>query len=244
MREGKRNMTDIEKVDTQMPLNIDKMINDTKLIMEAFNKVKNPSTGIISRDDMAIIQGNPYIKKKGWTKIARFFSITTKIEEVVRETTQDGNYIVRYRVSATCPWIQGKEEDIGIAEKKEFDMRNEIAQKKGKSAIPYTIHNVETLAYARAYNRVISKLIGGGELSAEEISVFEDDEVQPYKVVNNRASQKQLDYIKDLASKFKAVVIEGEGDKLTSQEADQIIREMNEKIARKDTNYYEFKRKL
>ncbi len=225
-------------------MDITKMIKDTKMVLDAFNKFKDPNSGIIDRRDISVIQGTPFIKKKGWEKIAMAFSIRTKIEEEKIEKTEDGNYIVRFRVSATSPWFVGKEEDIGVAEKREFDLRNELAQRRGKNSIPFTMHNLETLAYARAYNRVISKFVGGGELSAEEVTVNPDDDFPVYNITNTntstnvrKATQKQLEYIDNLSHNFDTVIIK---EDITFEEANKIINDMKQLINQGKTTVYRY----
>ncbi len=224
---------------------IDKMIHDTKMVINAFTKIKQAV--IDEKDDMTNFSGRPYLKKSAWVKIALAFNISPKIDEIIREKTDDGNYIVRFKVSATMPWTGRSETEIGIAEKEEFDRRNKVAKERGKREIPFTVHNCETLAYSRAYNRVISKLVGGGQISAEEITVSAEDDIPISEIYandnednnkntegnntqSNPATPNQIAYIKHLSKNFPDVKIDYEN--MSFNDADILIKKLSDATAK------------
>jgi hypothetical protein len=127
--------------------------------MRAFQELKSK---LLDDNDVVQIEGKKYIKRSGWRKIALAFNISTEIVEVSREE-KDGKYIVRVKARAIAP--NGRvSEEIGVCDSSEFE--------NGK--LRASIHNIETKATTRALNRAISNLVGGGEVSAEEI--ITDDE--------------------------------------------------------------------
>ncbi|MFP3261665.1 MAG: hypothetical protein RXP28_02295 [Nitrososphaeria archaeon] len=127
--------------------------------MRAFQELKGK---LLDDNDVVQIEGRKYIKRSGWRKIALAFNISTEIIEVSREE-KDGKYIVRVKARAVAP--NGRvSEEIGVCDSSEFE----------SSRLKASIHNIETKATTRALNRAISNLVGGGEVSAEEI--IADDE--------------------------------------------------------------------
>jgi hypothetical protein len=127
--------------------------------MRAFQELKSK---LLDENDVVEIEGKKYIKRSGWRKIALAFNISTEIVEVSREE-KDGKYIVRVKARAIAP--NGRvSEEIGVCDSSEFE----------SGRLKASIHNIETKAATRALNRAISNLVGGGEVSAEEI--ITDDE--------------------------------------------------------------------
>jgi len=126
-----------------------------KQAMAQFEQIK---TEILNNDtDIVMIEGKKYIKRSGWRKIALAFNVTTEIVKIEREKIDDV-YIVRVIARAIAP--NGRiSEEVGICDSTEFQ----------KGRLKFSFHNIETKATTRAINRSISNLVGGGELSAEEI---------------------------------------------------------------------------
>jgi len=129
--------------------------------MAAFQKLKE---GILNKEtDMLTISNRTYIKRSGWRKIALGFNITTEIVSIEREqfatpTNPKGEWIVHVKARALAP--NGRfSEEIGSCQ------ASEVLKQKMEP----TVHNIETKAATRAINRAISNLVGGGEVSAEEL---------------------------------------------------------------------------
>jgi len=128
-------------------------VEQAKRAMAQFEQIKKE---ILSENDTINIQGKKYIKRSGWRKIALAFNISTEIIKIERENI-DGKYVVRVTARATAPNHRVSEE-VGICDSSEF-----TGNLKG------TYHNIESKAVTRAINRAISNLVGGGEITAEEI---------------------------------------------------------------------------
>ncbi len=103
--------------------------------------------------DYVNVKGKTFLKKAFWRRIALAFGISCEVVREERHVEADGliRYAVLYR--ATAPNGQYSEGD-GHCDSLEF----------GPSE-----HNVRAKAHTRAKNRAIADLIGGGEVSADEL---------------------------------------------------------------------------
>ncbi|MEM3192091.1 MAG: hypothetical protein QW292_08385 [Candidatus Parvarchaeota archaeon] len=155
-------MTD-EKESENKSLVVRPDVEGTIQALEAFQKLK---TSVLDRNDTVDIGGKAYIKRSGWRKIALAFNVSTEIVSVERERSGE-MYIVRVKARASAP--NGRvSEEIAVCDSSEFT---------GK--LIASLHNVETKAATRAINRAISNLVGGGEVSAEEITTEEIENIKP-----------------------------------------------------------------
>jgi hypothetical protein len=138
--------------------NIEVVLPNVAMAKQAMAQFEQIKTEILNNDtDIVIIEGKKYIKRSGWRKIALAFNVTTEIVKIEREKIDDV-YIVRVIARAIAP--NGRiSEEVGICDSTEFQ----------KGRLKFSYHNIETKATTRAINRSISNLVGGGELSAEEI---------------------------------------------------------------------------
>lgn len=119
----------------------------------AFVEVKNKLL-TAEGTDWLLIQGKPRILKAGWRKVAAAFGIS---DELVRELRReyDGYFSWEMTVRAIAP--NGRyAEGVGSC-----------ASNERRYAHPD--HDVRAQAHTRAKNRAISDLVGGGEVSAEEL---------------------------------------------------------------------------
>jgi len=137
-------------------------VEQAKKAMTQFEQIKKE---ILSENDTINIQGKKYIKRSGWRKIALAFNISTEIIKIERENI-DGKYVVRVTARATAPNHRVSEE-VGICDSSEF-----TGNLKG------TYHNIESKAVTRAINRAISNLVGGGEITAEEIIEGPEEKIE------------------------------------------------------------------
>lgn len=129
-------------------------------MMEAMQEYEALKRAIIQPSDVQKIQGKDHIKKSGWLRIARAFNLT--VEKVSEEflTDEDGSWGYAVVMRAIAPNGASMIGDGMVwSTEKHGSMR--------------TRHNVRAHAFTRATNRAISNLVGGGEVSAEEIN---DDE--------------------------------------------------------------------
>jgi hypothetical protein len=162
-------MSDIEKglmvVQPNLPAAVE--------TMRAFQQLK---TQLLDQVDMISIQGKWYIKRSGWRKIALAFNISTEVISIEHEKIDD-IYVVRVRARARAP--NGRvAEEIAACDSSEF-----------QGNIKASIHNIESKAVTRAINRAISDLVGGGEVSAEEIIAGEETQVAGEETKENIISK-------------------------------------------------------
>jgi len=159
-------------------------------VMRAFQELKQK---VLDANDTVTISGKQYIKRSGWRKIAMAFNISTEVVKIEREKIDDKTYVVRVIARARAPGGRVSEE-AGVCDSTEFE----------RGALQGTLHNIETKAVTRAINRAISNLVGGGEVSAEEI-IKGPDEVVKEREIKEEQPQKeppittrQINYINDL----------------------------------------------
>jgi hypothetical protein len=139
---------------------------------DAWNKYLDLKKEIIDDSDVQKIQGKDFLKKSYWRKVERFFNLKLeclKEERIIKERkngTENIAYLALYRAIAPNGSFCDGDGFCETWEKNRFN--NE--------------HNVRATAHTRAKNRAISDLVGGGEVSAEEIS--EDASVEPLKQEN------------------------------------------------------------
>ena len=99
-----------------------------------------------------------FVKKSGWSKIQTFFGVSTEIVKVDKDYDKNGELIVTVYSRAT--WRGRSVVETGI-----YTYDEAVAHK----LLP-TPANIISTAATRANNRAISRLVGGGEVSAEEMS--------------------------------------------------------------------------
>jgi hypothetical protein len=136
---------------------------DVKANFDAFQKLKmsllDPKTDIQVYKDR---EGKEVkrIKKSGCKKIATALAWTLKPSNATLLTLSDGGIAVEYTVTAIAP--NGRSaEGIGMCDTTEPLYANRKNRK---------LHDVYATAFTRASNRAVLDLVGGGEVSAEEIS--------------------------------------------------------------------------
>jgi len=145
-------------------------------VMKAFQELKQK---VLDANDTVTISGKQYIKRSGWRKIAMAFNISTEVVKIEREKIDDKTYVVRVIARARAPGGRVSEE-AGVCDSTEFERGN----------LQGTLHNIETKAVTRAINRAISNLVGGGEVSAEEI-IKGPDEVVREREIQEEPQQKE-----------------------------------------------------
>lgn len=167
------------------------------------------------KDDIQLIQGKKFLKKSYWRKVATFFNLTTEVVEERKE--QIGKTIVwHFTMKATAP--NGRSA-IGTGSCDAFEKATKVGSeymqkgrvtKWGKSdngksfplefewteAQPNSLHNIRSTAETRATNRAISNLVGGGEVSAEEVAqnvVIEESKPAKKLTKTELEHEKELD---------------------------------------------------
>lgn len=139
---------------------------------------------LLEPSDYQKINGVPKKKKSAWRKLATAFNISDDIVEktIIRE---DDHQIISawFVVKATLP--NGRY-GIGVGDCSIFDKIN-----KKDTEMPSNFelrkrfnnaeHDVLTTAHTRAKSRAIADLVGGGEVSAEELSGVNGNPSKPVK---------------------------------------------------------------
>jgi hypothetical protein len=132
--------------------------------IQAYEELKR---AIIQPSDVKNISGKNHIKKSGWLRIARAFGLTVEpVSEEYGVDAGDGSWGYAIVVRAVAPNGASMQGD-GMC----WSSEKPTAQR--------TRHNVRAHAYTRATNRAISNLVGGGEVSAEEMQGFIEDAGAP-----------------------------------------------------------------
>lgn len=109
---------------------------------------------LLSNDDYQLIQGKKCIKKSGWRKIQTAFGIS---DELIKEERKDFGKYFTYEITVKVSAQNGRfAYGVGSCASNE---RN----------FAHLEHDVRSTAHTRAKNRAISDLVGGGEVSAEEM---------------------------------------------------------------------------
>ncbi len=106
-----------------------------------------------------------YIRKSGWRKLAMVFGINLRVVGMDRENHRDGHgtyYLWNARVRAEHPASGKYAEGIGVA-----NSRDQFFTRGGKR--PADEKDIKLKAQTVGMNRAISDLIGGGQMSAEEV---------------------------------------------------------------------------
>src|SRR3954451_22807465 len=127
-------------------------------VLAAWQQFQDVKRSLLTLDDYQDIQGRPRIKKSGWRKIAAAFGISDALlrEERREVDAPSGRHFV-WEVSARAIAPNGRYADaVGSCASTE-------------RRFAHLEHDVRSTAHTRAKNRAIADLVGGGEVSAEEI---------------------------------------------------------------------------
>lgn len=147
--------------------------------MRLFQQLKRR---VLDPEDTVKIQGKDYIKRSGWRKIALAFRVSTEIlEERFDEPTSTWHVKARAYVGSRHA------DEVGSC-----DMTGDL------HGISSSAHNARAKAATRAINRAISDLVGGGELSAEEMegaAQQADTTQQGVPASQSKITEKQLDLV-------------------------------------------------
>ncbi len=122
--------------------------------LDAWKDFQALKASLISAEDVQGIAGKQFIKKQGWRKIAAAFGISLERTNEERDE-KNGRWIWRVTARATAP--NGRYAEGTAA----------CASDERRFAHPE--HDSYAMAYTRAANRAISDLVGGGEVTAEEM---------------------------------------------------------------------------
>jgi hypothetical protein len=144
-------------------------------IVEAWKEFENLKLQILTEADLqpytvgtgANKQTKKFIKKSGWRKIATAFGISIERINVNTQHLGEDHIAITHAVRAVAP---GGRSCDGVGSCDSHEERFEETTGKYK----WKYNDVDGTAYTRAANRAISDLVGGGEVSAEEMSGVKD----------------------------------------------------------------------
>lgn len=163
-------------------------LSEVRAVFEAFEACK---TGLLKPTDMQKVYDGRFIKKSGWRKIAVFFGLSLeKRAEGWLDGAESPTWTVTYRAIASggqfqdatgyCSWAESMgagrvNSALATAEKKTVadTWTQEKADQYVSGQKAKLEHDIRATAETRAKNRAISDLVGGGEVSAEEMRSLE-----------------------------------------------------------------------
>jgi len=122
-------------------------------LLEQYEKLK---AKIVRSDDLQKIQGKDFLKKSYWRRIAKCFGLSLSLDKEWKENNEDGSLTFYAVYTATAPNGQSCAGDGACS--------------TAEKGLEKSHHNARATAHTRAKNRAISDLVGGGEVSAEEIN--------------------------------------------------------------------------
>lgn len=151
-------------------------IAGAKNAIAQYEKLK---TAIVVDSDKQIISGRTYLKKSFWRRVAFCFGLSLELVREERLLLDDGVTASKlaYRVTYRAVAPNGRSMD--------GDGMCVFGEKSGLTIE----HNIRAIAHTRAKNRAISDLVGGGEVSAEEMP---DDDMHSFTPARSpRATQTE-----------------------------------------------------
>ena len=217
---------------------------DVEGTVSALKKFLELKEEVLQENDTVMISSKKYIKRSGWRKIALAFNVSTEIISVERDYGSDLK-ICHVKARAIAP--NGRiSEEIASCDSTEFIYED----KDNKKQVKFTIHNMETKAATRAINRAISNLVGGGEVSAEEIEQGENIANNGESQATNRsnvkknqsgntdwdaekkepASMKQKNFIKSMMENMNLEIDYDSLDRMTKLEAHDMIDKLKKQM--------------
>lgn len=174
-----------------------KPVENIEEVVETYNQFDEIKQQLLSQDDLTEIGDSVHVNKSGWRKIATAFNLSV---EVVRTTKDVSDGVVRYSVMARAVAPNGKSTTAsgmcasnesnhmeagtpdgvsseGKLEEMENYLKIDGKWRRLKDPREVNEHNIMATAETRAKNRAISDLVGGGEVSAEELAEKKREEI-------------------------------------------------------------------
>jgi len=178
--------------------------------LEAWNDYLDLKKKIVEENDIQEIQGKIFLKKSYWRKIATFFNLTVDLVSESHEVI-NGELVWNFACKATAPngrsaigtgscsayekatYIDGKPCQKKVTKWGERNGKKFPVEWEWEPAQPNSIHNVRTTAETRAWNRAVSNLVGGGEVSAEEVSQDHEYDYNPPRTQEPETKSKPVE---------------------------------------------------
>ncbi len=155
----------------QLPLEIVAPL-DVDRLAEVWRKFMEFKTRLLTKEDMVEIRGRQFLRKSAWRKWALACAVSDELLSYERVPAQGydekGGFL--YRVIVQAIHRPSGRSSVGVA----------VVSKVERDQWAHEEHDVFALAHTRAKNRAIADLVGGGEVTAEEVipgEVMEKSEV-------------------------------------------------------------------
>lgn len=185
-------------------------------IVIAWQDYQNLKTKLLNKNDYQMIQGKNCIKKSGWRKIQTAFSISDELMNEERKEFKD-YFIYEVTVKATAP--NGRFA-FGIGS---------CASNERKFS--HVEHDVRSTAHTRAKNRAIADLVGGGDVSAEEVDYDRSERAEE----KSEDASMDSNYFNQLFQEREPEMVRNNGDAdMTDKQKKYLISLVNERIADND----------
>lgn len=123
--------------------------------IEAWRQYQDLCKAVLDDDDFQTIGNKKFKKKSSWRKLANFFNLSVEMVTETKVNEPDGSFSFDVTYKAIAPNGRSVTGDGSANSREHSDEDN-------------TRHNVRGTAHTRSFNRAVSNLIGGGEVSAEE----------------------------------------------------------------------------
>lgn len=187
-----------EKDDAVEENSLLKPVSDISDVVDVYSQFEEIKSDLLDNGDTTQIGSNVHVNKSGWRKIATAFNVS--VEVVEKDTYIEDGVLKSEVVAIASAPNGKRAQSVGHAGSNETNFMEKVADDGAGPEKAYEIaenkfgaekedvmfvegywrwlkpprqvkeHNVLTLASTRAKNRAISDCVGGGEVSAEEIT--------------------------------------------------------------------------
>ena len=140
------------------------------------------------------------IVKRGVKKYDRFFGIKHKViakrveigdQVIIERVKEDGDTVIQVAQRPPSKLIRVSYEVMAIAPNGQFTVGNGVCSNTESGKEKKSLHDIEATALTRAKNRATMDLVGGGEVTAEEITHSTVPVEEAEIVVEDKATMQQ-----------------------------------------------------
>ncbi len=132
--------------------------------LEAWGEYQDLKSKIVEPSDIQRIGKEDFLKKSYWRKVATFFNLQV---ECLKEEHFKEDGVLYFTVIHRARHPNGRFADgDGACDSSEKGMHK-------------SFHNTRAIAMTRSWNRAVSNLVGGGEVSAEEVAAPMGEATKP-----------------------------------------------------------------
>jgi len=169
-------------------------VDNVDEVVEVYNQFEDIKADLLDTNkDLTEIGDGVHVNKSGWRKIATAFNLSVEMVSMQSEVEDD---IIKYTAIARATAPNDKTiTSTGMCASNESNFMQRLddgddwhkddddvymvdgSYRRIKPPNAVKEHNVMTIAETRAKNRAISDLVGGGEVSAEEMAARKKEEI-------------------------------------------------------------------